>query len=88
LRISTGFVVTNDNIPEAQVTLPDYSSYFIDFNRKSVSSSKNHVVCKFDEAPKEIQALFNKKSNEKNKTVAIYSQTARDRQSLVLRCFV
>jgi glucan phosphoethanolaminetransferase (alkaline phosphatase superfamily) len=67
LRISTGFVVTNDNIPEAQITLPDKSSYFIDFSRKSVSFSKDKKVFKFEDAPKEIQALFeNKKDQEKD----------------------
>ncbi|APJ03289.1 sulfatase-like hydrolase/transferase [Silvanigrella aquatica] len=60
LRISTGFVVTNDNIPEAQVTLPDKSSYFIDFSRKSISSSKDKSVFHFEDAPKEIKNLFDK----------------------------
>lgn len=66
LRISTGFVVTNDNIPEAQVTLPDQSSYFIDFSRKSVSSSKDKKVFPFEKAPKEIQALFEPEKNNGN----------------------
>ena len=67
LRISTGFVVTNDNVPEAQVTLPDKSSYFIDFSRKSVSSSKDKKVMRFEEAPQEIQALF--KQDQKKNTI-------------------
>ena len=58
LRVSTGFVTTNDNVPEAQVTYPNYSSAFIDFSRKSVSLGEKKTVVPFDESPKEIQDLF------------------------------
>jgi glucan phosphoethanolaminetransferase (alkaline phosphatase superfamily) len=58
LRVSTGFVTTNDNVPEAQVTYPNSSSAFVDFSRKSVSFEKNKIVVPLDEAPKEIQDLF------------------------------
>lgn len=66
LRVSTGFVITNDNIPEAQVTLPDKSSYFIDFARNSVSVSKDKSVIRLEDAPKEIQDLFNNVEKEKH----------------------
>lgn len=68
LRISTGFVVTNDNIPEAEVTLPDKSSYFIDFSRKSISSSKEKKVIKFEDGPQEIQTLFKHKNDQEENT--------------------
>lgn len=60
LRISTGFVTTNDNVPEAQVTYPDYSSVFIDFSRNSVSLKDGKTVIQLDKAPQSIQTLFPK----------------------------
>ncbi|WGL59302.1 sulfatase-like hydrolase/transferase [Pigmentibacter sp. JX0631] len=63
LRITTGFVVTNDNIPEAQITLPDLSSYFVDFTRKSISFSGNKNVLPFDKAPNEFVRLFDESNN-------------------------
>ena len=72
LRISTGFVVTNDNIPESQVTLSDNSSYFIDFIRKSISYSIDKSVTPFDKAPQEILELFeiNEEENIQNRISA------------------
>lgn len=64
LRITTGFVITNDNIPEAQVTLPDLSSYFVDFTRKSISFSENKQVIPFDKAPKEFVHIFDESNND------------------------
>lgn len=69
LRISTGFVVTNDNVPEAQVILSDKSSYFIDFSRKSVSFSKDKSVVKLEDAPLNIQNIFERNTKLKEKTI-------------------
>jgi len=63
LRISTGFVITNDNIPEAQITLPDLSSNFVDFTRKSISFSENKKALPFTKAPSEFVSLFNDTEN-------------------------
>ncbi|MES2614597.1 MAG: sulfatase-like hydrolase/transferase [Bdellovibrionota bacterium] len=60
LRVSTGFVVTNDNVPEAEVVYPDYSSVFVDFSRSSVSLKDGKTVVPFEKAPKEIQEIFPK----------------------------
>jgi hypothetical protein len=68
LRISTGFVVTNDNVPESQVTLSDNSSYFIDFSRKSVSYSVDKSVTPFEKAPQEILDLFELNENDNRQT--------------------
>lgn len=63
LRITTGFVVTNDNIPEAQITLPDLSAFFVDFTRKSISNSKTKEVLPFAKAPAEYVNLFTDEEN-------------------------
>ena len=65
LRISTGFVSINDNIPEAEVTLADKSSYFIDFSRRSISLTDGKTVLPLKEAPAEILDLFKGKIDNK-----------------------
>ncbi|KAB8032007.1 sulfatase-like hydrolase/transferase [Fluviispira multicolorata] len=65
-RISTGFVVTNDNVPEAEVFFPDLSSLFVDFSRNSVSISKEKKVIQLSDASQEIQDLFVEKNRKIN----------------------
>jgi glucan phosphoethanolaminetransferase (alkaline phosphatase superfamily) len=60
LRVSTGFVTTNDNVPEAQVTYPDYSSVFVDFSRDSVSLKDGKTVIPLEKAPISIRSIFPK----------------------------
>lgn len=59
LRVSTGFVTTDDNVPQAEVTYPNgKSSVFIDFGRKTLSFKDERGIMEYDQAPAEITNLF------------------------------
>ncbi len=66
LRISTGFVVTNDNVPEAEVFYPDLTSLFVDFSRNSVSVSADKSVIRLSDADQDIQNLFEERNRKIN----------------------
>lgn len=59
LRVSTGFVAPNDNVPEAEVTDPSgTTSIFVDFGRKTVNYNDGRGIVEYARAPVEIQNLF------------------------------